>query len=254
MERVELVDEMRWRTEGEMQMAIKAVFFDLDGTLLPMEQESFIKCYFKLLATKLASLGYAPETVADSVWKGVGAMIKNDGSCMNEDAFWNTLEKIYGRDCTGDKGELYLFYQTEFNKVKEVCGEQPASREVIDLVKSKGLRVVLATNPLFPAVATQARMSWVNLSPADFIYYTTYENSHYCKPNPKYYLEILEQTGLKAEECLMVGNDVSDDMITETLGMQVFLLTDCLENSKQLDTGRYPQGGFEELKKYIENI
>lgn len=235
-------------------MAIKAVLFDLDGTLLPMEQERFIGCYFKLLAAKLASLGYDPEHVVDSVWKGVGAMIKNDGSCKNEDAFWNTLSLIYGQDCAKDKEELHRFYETEFNKVQEVCGQQPASREVVDLVKSKGLTAVLATNPLFPAVATKSRMSWVNLVPKDFAYYTTYENSHYCKPNIKYYQEILEQTGLKAQECLMVGNDAGEDMIAETLGMQVFLLTDCLENSKQLDISRYPQGGFEELKRYIENL
>ncbi|MBQ7934703.1 MAG: HAD-IA family hydrolase, partial [Lachnospiraceae bacterium] len=230
------------------------VLFDLDGTLLPMEQESFIKCYFKLLATKLASLGYAQETVVDSVWKGVGSMIKNDGSCLNEDAFWNTLSAIYGKDCTKDKGELHLFYEKEFNQVQKVCGKQPASREVIELVREKGLMAVLATNPLFPEVATRARMSWVNLVPEDFTYYTTYENSHYCKPNPKYYQEILEQTGLKAEECLMVGNDAHEDMVAAALGMQVFLLTDCLENSRQLDISAYPRGGFVELKKYIENI
>lgn len=235
-------------------MAIKAVLFDLDGTLLPMKQENFIKCYFKLLATKLASLGYDPETVVDSVWKGVGSMIKNDGSCINEDAFWNTLSEIYGKDCAKDKDELHLFYQNEFNQVKEVCGTQPASREVVELAKQKGLKVILATNPLFPAVVTRSRMSWVNLYPEDFAYYTTYENAHYCKPNPRYYQELLEQTGLQAKECLMVGNDAHEDMIASTLGMKVFLLTDCLENSKQLDISPYPRGGFEELKQYMEQI
>ena len=35
-------------------MNIKAVLFDLDGTLLPMDQDIFVKSYFGLLAKKLS--------------------------------------------------------------------------------------------------------------------------------------------------------------------------------------------------------
>ena len=35
--------------------AVKAVLFDLDGTLLPMDQDLFTKTYFKLLAKKNAA-------------------------------------------------------------------------------------------------------------------------------------------------------------------------------------------------------
>ena len=38
-------------------MRIKAVLFDLDGTLLPMDQDHFVKTYFQLLAQKLAPFG-----------------------------------------------------------------------------------------------------------------------------------------------------------------------------------------------------
>ena len=94
----------------------------------------------------------------------------------------------------------------------------------------------------------------LKLAPEDFDYYTVYDNSTYCKPNLNYYLEILEKTGLKAEECLMVGNDVSEDMITETLGMKVFLLTNCLINKGNEDISKYPHGGFQELKEYLKNL
>ncbi|MBQ7955801.1 MAG: HAD family hydrolase [Lachnospiraceae bacterium] len=235
-------------------MAIKAVLFDLDGTLLPMDYDKFMHLYFKLLGTKLATLGYAPETVKDSVWKGVGAMVKNDGSCQNEEAFWNTFASIYGEHVHKDKGELEIFYQTEFSKVQEACGFHPGAKEVVETVKQKGLMAVLATNPLFPAVATKARMGWAGLSPEDFVYYTTYENSSYCKPNLKYYEMILEEIGVKPQECLMVGNDVQEDMIAEKLGMEVFLLTDCLINSKQQDISGYPKGGFAELLEYIRGL
>lgn len=233
-------------------MMIKAVLFDLDGTLLPMDQDVFIGAYFKLLAAKLAPLGYEPEKLIDSVWKGTAAMIKNDGSCKNEDAFWRVFTEIYGETSLKDKSIIDGFYSKEFNQVKGLCGFAKEAKEVVEFVKSSGKRAVLATNPLFPAVATENRMRWAGLEPSDFEYYTTYENACYCKPNPEYYREILDKTGLKAEECIMVGNDVTEDMVaTEALGMRVFLLTDCLINKKGEDIAKYYHGSFSELKEYL---
>ena len=82
--------------------------------------------------------------------------------------------------------------------------------------------------------------------------YTTYENSGFCKPNPKYYSEILEKLNLDPEDCLMVGNDVIEDMVAQKLGMKVFLLTDCIINKENKDISQYPNGGFDELIKYLE--
>ena len=76
----------------------------------------------------------------------------------------------------------------------------------------------------------------------------------YSKPNPKYYLEITEKIGVKPEECLMVGNDVGDDMVAADLGMKVFLLTDCLINKKNVDISQFPSGGFDELSRYLDDL
>ncbi len=236
-------------------MDIKAVLFDLDGTLLPMDQDTFIGAYFKLLAAKLAPLGYESKKLIDSIWTGTVAMINNDGSCKNEDAFWRTFTEIHGETSIKDKSIIDGFYSQEFNQVRALCGFNQEAKEVVELVKAKGMRAVLATNPLFPAVATENRMRWAGLEPSDFELYTTYENSSYCKPNLEYYKEILAKLDLKPEECLMIGNDVSEDMITETLGMKVFLLTDCLINKKEQNIEAYAQGSFKELKEYIrQNI
>ena len=204
-----------------------------------------------MLAVKLAPLGYDPEQLFKSIWAGVTAMVKNDGSCTNEEAFWKVFTGIYGEESIKDKPVIDGFYSNEFDGAKVTCGFNPAAREVIDLVKAKGLTAILATNPIFPAVATRKRMDWAGLTPKDFVLYTTYENSCHSKPNPKYYLDILEKVGYKPEECLMVGNDVTEDMIAETLGMKVFLLTDCMINKEEKDISVYAHGGFEELKEYI---
>ena len=114
--------------------------------------------------------------------------------------------------------------------------------------------MILATNPLFPAQATHWRIQWAGMKPEDFELVTTYDNSSSCKPNPKYYQDILDQFGLKAEECVMVGNDVTEDMIAGTMGMKVFLLTDCMINKDNEDISVYPNGGFTELEMFLKTI
>ena len=233
---------------------IKVVLFDLDGTLLPMDQDEFVKAYFGLLAKKLAPHGYEPQQLIKAIWQGTGAMIKNDGSRLNEQAFWDTFSSIYGERVYDDIPKFDDFYRNEFRKTRECCGYNPKAAQVVKLIKDKGLRVALATNPIFPAVATEARIGFVGLSPDDFELYTTYENSSYCKPNHKYYLDIVKQLNVTPEECLMVGNDVTEDMVAESIGMSVFLLTDCIINKEGKDISVYNSGGFDELIALIESL
>ena len=235
-------------------MSIKAVLFDLDGTLLPMDQDKFVGAYFKLLTARLATIGYDPKVFGDCLYKGVAAMVMNDGTCLNEKRFWDVFTAMFGEEAMKDKPFVDEFYRTEFNQVQQSCGYSSMAKEIVNTVRARGLRPILATNPLFPAMATENRMRWAGLEPEDFEYYTVYDNSHYCKPNPKYYLEILEKIGCKPEECVMVGNDVGEDMLVEELGMKTFLLTDCLINKKNVDISKYAQGSFEELKAFIESL
>lgn len=235
-------------------MNIKAILFDLDGTLLPMNQDEFIKCYFKLLAQKLAPHGYEPKQLIDAVWSGTAAMVGNDGLQTNEAVFWNHFSGIYGTKVYEDKPKFDEFYENEFEGAKAACGYAAQAIEVITAAKERGFRVVLATNPIFPAKATENRIRWAGLMPESFEIYTTYENSYRCKPSHDYYRDILKQLELLPEECLMVGNDVWEDMIAKEIGMNVFLLTDCMINTKGKDISEYPQGNFSELLEYINSI
>ena len=237
-----------------MERKIKAVLFDLDGTLLPMDQEVFVKAYFGGLSRRLAKFGYEPQKLVSAIWQGTAAMIKNDGQTSNEERFWTTFAGIFGEKAREDAGEFEKFYIEDFDKVKEVCGYDERAKEVIELIRSKGLRAALATNPIFPAIATKKRIAWAGLSPEDFEYFTTYENSRYTKPNLKYYEDVIAALGVKAEDCLMVGNDVVEDMVTEKLGMEVFLLTDCIINKNGEDISKYPHGSFGELIDFINSL
>ncbi|MBR3862184.1 MAG: HAD family hydrolase, partial [Clostridia bacterium] len=203
-------------------MAIKAVLFDLDGTLLPMDQNEFLKGYFGLLTEKMVKSGYDAKTFMKALLAGTDAMVANDGSMTNEAIFWREFGRFYTLETLPPITLFDEFYEQDFPKTRAFCGYDVRPRRIVDAVKEKGLLSVLATAPAFPAVATETRMGYVGLSPDDFLLYTTYENCTYCKPSEGYYREVLAKIGCAPSECLMVGNDVTDDMVpASAVGMQV---------------------------------
>ena len=231
---------------------MKAVLFDLDGTLLPMDMDVFTSGYFKILAKKLKPYGYDAEQMVKAIWHGTAAMVKNDGSCINEEAFWRDFAAIYGEERLADKPLFEEFYAVEFQQARQFCGFDARANEAVQLLLQAGCRVALATNPLFPEPATLSRIGWAGLDPKDFELITTYENINYCKPNLSYYREVLRRMDLAPEDCLMVGNDVGEDMVAAQLGMQVFLLTDHMINKAGTDISVYPHGGFDELLDHLK--
>lgn len=235
----------------EMRMAITTVLFDLDGTLLPMDQDEFVKTYFGLLAKRLGNLGYDAKELISTIWAGTKAMLKNNGERLNEEVFWEKFVENYGEEALKDKPQFDDYYNNEFLGVKSICGFNPSAAEAVKKIKSAGFTVALATQPIFPETATFHRTRWAGLDVSDFELVTTYENIGYCKPDPRYFKEVCTRLGVTPEECLMVGNDVDDDMPAKSCGMQVFLLTDCLINHSQQDIENYPHGSFVELLQYL---
>ena len=232
---------------------MKTVLFDLDGTLLPLDQDAFGKAYIFGMAQHMAPYGYDMQQLIKGIWTGTGAMVQNGGSSTNEEVFWACFSGLMGRDVRADEPHFVEYYHTGFQTVRQVCGFEPGAAETVAFLKNAGCRVVLATNPLFPQIATYSRARWAGLNPEDFALITTYENSRHCKPNPDYYRDILEELGETAENCIMVGNDVDEDMLAaQKAGLQVFLLTGCLINKGNADVSHIPQGSFAELLEFLK--
>ncbi len=235
---------------------IKNLLFDLDGTLLPMDQEEFVKAYFGALCEKFCPvLNLTQEEMIKGIWKSTGAMIKNDGSTSNGEKFWQTFARICGKKVLDYIKDFDEFYDNEFLAVKGVCGYNPSAPETIKVLQRKGYNLVAATNPIFPAVATQQRLKWAGLSPADFTLVTTYENSGYCKPNTAYYQDIMEKLNLDPEETMMVGNDVNEDVLpTQALGIDSYIITDCLINSDDVDITNFKHSNFRDFLTYARML
>ena len=228
-----------------------AILFDLDGTLLPMDNDLFIKTYFGLLAKKVAPLGYEKEALISALWKGTAKMIKNDGTKTNEEVFWEVMESIFGKKIYDDIPVFDSFYGNEFHKTASVTFPTPLARQAVELARARADKVILATNPFFPSVAVRSRLSWAKIETECFDLITTYENSRFCKPNPAYYVEITEKMGIDPKKCLMVGNnEIEDIAAAQSLGMDTFYLNDypvCKGEGPAT-----PKGSFEDLIAFLQ--
>lgn len=233
--------------------AITTVLFDLDGTLLPMEIDRFTNTYFGLLAKYAEPYGYPDaKALVAAVWKGTKAMVANDGTMSNCDRFWAVFADEMGKDALQARPVFDRFYAGEFDGAKASVGENPLARLAVDGLKKKGYDVILATNPLFPMVGVKTRLAWLGLAPEDFSLVTSYEGSSYCKPNPDYYREILQETGKGPEECLMVGNDTEEDLAAAAVGMDCYLVTDCLIHRGDGALPPVKQGSFRDFMELAE--
>ena len=123
---------------------MKIVMFDLDGTLLPMDQDVFVNGYFSFLAKKMAPHGYEPQKLVKAIWGGTAAMVKNDGTCTNEEAFWRFFTGVYGEGARADIPLFEEFYANEFQRARQFCGFDARAAEAVALVKARGAVPVLA--------------------------------------------------------------------------------------------------------------
>lgn len=235
---------------------MKAILFDLDGTLLPMNMDEFAGGYFSLLANKAQPHGNDDrKKLIDGIWTGTAAMVKNDGSMSNFDRFWKTFAEIFGERVYNDIPVFDEFYSTDFEQAIAFTQPKPEkAQQAVALAHKAAPIVVLATNPLFPAVGVKTRLSWLGLKPSDFDYVSSYENSCFSKPSTAYYKDILEKLSLSPEDCLMVGNDVDEDILpTAKLNMKSFLVTDCLLNKSGSEV-TCPSGSIDDMLKYLESL
>jgi len=231
---------------------MNTVLFDLDGTLLPMQQQAFLHRYMDLLGLKAKSHGVDPQAMITALWSGTAAMVRNDGAVSNHHRFWDRFAAELGEDIRHLEPIFDAFYGEEFDAVREVVQPNPYAREVMDLLHAKGYTVALATNPLFPPTAMDTRLHWVGLKRADFVYISDYLNSCYCKPQAGYFQAVLKELGKRPEDALMVGNSITEDMPAAALGLQVYLVTDFMEGEG--DQNRYPHGSFAELAAYARQL
>ncbi len=230
----------------------KAILFDLDGTLLPLDFNELLNHYFALLSGEFLDLA-KQERFVEVLMTGTEKMIRNDGEQTNQEVFLDYfLTELEINDKENILSRIDKFYQEKFPQLGAIVKERNQAEKLIEHL-SQDYKLILATNPVFPKQAVIERLQWANLKADNFSFITSYENMHYAKPNLKYYQEIFEKEGLNPKESIMVGNDMQHDMVAKKLSCYTFLVEDFLINREDKpDYNVDWRGSFEELLHAVQ--
>lgn len=234
--------------------AYKVIFFDLDGTLLPMDMDEFLVKYFKLLNEYAVSIGLDSKRFSRALDGGVRAMAVDSSDRMNEEVFWTSFHELYGDDDPAIDAAIGEFYDTVFPQIGDGFAPNPAAALAMETLKEKGYRLFLTTMPLFPLPGVTWRCRWAGIDPDDFERITTYDNSFACKPDLRYYRQNLEIAGCAPEEVLMVGNNTREDLSVMELGCDVYLVTDLLIDPLDFPIQTVKHGSLADFAAFAESL
>lgn len=196
-------------------VAPRAVLFDLDDTLLVNPMRTFVPAYFRALTEYMAA-ELEPGRLIDQLLHATRAMDDDvDPSRTNEQAFAAAFfPTIEGEQSTLEP-RFESFYREAFPALRGLTRPMAGALEAVRWAFDTGRQVVLATNPVFPRDAILQRLEWAlpgsDELPFDLV--TSYEEMHFTKARPDYYLEIVGQLGRQPSECVMVGDNWQWDVV-----------------------------------------
>ena len=206
---------------------LKGVLFDLDGTLLDIDLDVFLRDYFAALGPVVAEVmgaGAHANTALDAVMESTEAMMLAHPGRTNQAVFNETFRRLTHTDL--DLNEFALpferFYSDVFPTLRGAMVPRRGAREAVVAALAAGLRVAIATNPIFPLSAIRERMRWACVDDLEVHAITSYEVMQATKPLPSYYVQTAEMLGVDPIDCLMVGDDRTLDMAAADVGMRTF--------------------------------
>jgi FMN phosphatase YigB (HAD superfamily) len=228
------------------------LLLDLDDTLLDTNLEAFMPAYFQAFSQHLA-MHSAPNTLLRSLIAGLNLMNESEDPTR-------TLEEIFDADFYERlgfyKAELIQviddFYEDVFPTLAQLTRPRPDAVRLIDWATSRGYRIAIATDPLFPRKATYQRLRWAGFEPERFELVSTFEHFHFSKTYPAYYAEMLGRLGWPEGPVLMVGNDIARDLIpAHRLGLKTFFVDGESRSNPGFEAGR---GELADLRPWLESI
>lgn len=236
------------------QRRYQLVFFDLDGTLLPMDPREFIQEYFARLGAYAAGIGLDPERFGTALNGGVRAMATDRTDRMNDEVFWESFHELYGEANPAIDARIGEFYDTVFPHIGDGFVPDPNAARAIGALRAKGYPIFLTTMPLFPLPGVEWRCRWAGVDPAAFARITTYDNSFAVKPDLRYYRQNLEIAGCAPEEVLMVGNNTREDLAAMELGCDGYLVTDQLIDPDGYPIDQVKHGSLADFAAFAEAL
>ena len=239
----------------ETPRAYRAICFDLDGTLLPMDLGAFMQSYFEALYDFMTVRGIDGGAFLEALKRGTRAMATHDDGSTNEEAFWGEFHRHMDPDAADWEALLAEFYEGPFGKLGESVQPNPETARALEVLQAKGYPLVLTTMPMFPPQAVRWRLAWAGADADAFARLTTYDNSTTVKPHPRYYAENAAALGVAPEDILMVGNNTVEDLAFAELGADAFLVTDwLLDPTDGFDLSTVRHGTMADFARWVEAL
>ncbi|HIS39293.1 MAG TPA: HAD family hydrolase [Candidatus Aphodovivens avistercoris] len=234
--------------------AYRAVFFDLDGTLLPMEVDDFMTRYFTALGGFIAARGLDVQAFTAGLKSGIKAMALHGPEITNEQAFFQEFFRHADQSAADWDRLLAEFYGGPFGQVGDGVVPDPAAARAVDALAAKGYPLVLATMPMFPRAAVEWRLRWAGVDPSRFARITTFDNSTSVKPKLPYFAENLAAAGVRGSDVLMVGNNTVEDLAILDAGADAFLVTDHLIDAEGYDLSTVKHGSLAAFAAWVDQL
>jgi FMN phosphatase YigB (HAD superfamily) len=232
------------------------LLLDLDDTLLDSNMDTFIPVYFQALS------GFLKEQVEPEAM--ISALVSGTRKMMESSDPSRTLQQVFDSEFFPQIGfareelqpHIDRFYEEVFPTLSYLTSPRPQAIEMVKWALVRGIRLAVATNPLFPLAAIHHRMRWAGL-PAEewpFVVVSAYETFHFTKPNPAYFAEVLGRMGWPDGPVLMVGDDTERDLSGSTaLGLATYWV-----NTSDADVpagiSLAGRGSIGELRPWLEMI
>jgi len=228
-----------------------AILFDLDDTLLRNEMNTFVDAYWRTLLPKL-SAPYPDHNMKQAILDATQAMIRAKRSTRTlREVFIEVFQQQTRLDFQDLEPVFMDYYRNEYRQIRDHTQLIPGALSVLKAAQDITPIIVLATIPIFPRIAILERMLWAGIDQFPFCMITSFENMHAGKPNPEYYQEIADTLDVKTSSCLMIGNDLVDDMVAAKVGMKTFLVTDYINRREESSIVPDYQGSLQELTAFF---
>ena len=204
---------------------LKAVLFDLDNTLILFDENRFYQAYISKITMAFSDL-IDNDLFQKRLFNASQMLIHNDGKQSNADFFMQQF--LNGFEMKRDLiwNRFLDFYKTEYDQFADLVTIPKGIRELFLDLKRLKLKLVIASNPMWPLNIQLKRLSWANVADIHYELITHIENMSFCKPRLDYYMQICKKIKVPPTSCLMVGNDPINDMMVSKLGMHTFLTVD----------------------------
>ena len=204
---------------------IKAVFLDLDNTLLHNPDRRFAAEYRALFDQHFRD-ALAVDDAASALRQAILSTVGDRPDYQtNHDLLLATLANRLARTRPQVAAALAAFYQGSYQELRALTEPIAGARQLAQCLLDQGLLVAIVTNPLYPEDAILQRIEWAGLADLipDFAFITHSECMHFAKPALAYYAETLARVGIEPDEALMVGDLVENDIApAQALGIHTW--------------------------------